>query len=137
MFNAQTDPAGAALKNRAAQTYWDHQMQRAPGGPINSLYNSEWSPFFQALEEAGVDRLADNSVGRKRGMWGGNTAQSTSITPATGEDNSNAFRGNFKASTGGNEIQAALEALRLASTPKQKAGVSDYMQGLQSSSVWR
>lgn len=36
---------------------------------INTLPDSRWDAFFQALDEAGVDRAADESVGARRGMF--------------------------------------------------------------------
>lgn len=91
-FDPVTDPLGISLKERARQQRQLREgvgaLQRgqrelqAPGmglyGPLHSslgtplsgpIPDPQWEGFFQALNEADVDRLADESVGIKRGMF--------------------------------------------------------------------
>lgn len=112
MFDALTDPSGAALKNRAANRRWDYMTGEGFGrSPINSLGNPDWDAMFQAMDEAGVSNMADSSVGQKKGMWSGNVAQ-TGLGAGTGRDNSTAFAGDFSAGVGGHDIEQAIAALR-------------------------
>lgn len=74
MLELDDDPLGIGLQTRAAarrkaaensqptSEWMNHQI----GGPAIS---PAWEGWFQALQEAGVDNLGDNSVGVKRGMW--------------------------------------------------------------------
>lgn len=87
MFNPNTDPLGNGLKSRAAEykNAWQQaadQNARDHGqlvsfGHIGPLSNPAWDGFYQAMQEKGVDRLADSSVGMKKGMFGGFDAPDT------------------------------------------------------------
>ena len=68
MFDSHSDPLGIGLKSRAKQT---RRMQAVPHrrGSMTVLPDPQWEGYFQALSEAGVDNLADSSVGVKRGMF--------------------------------------------------------------------
>ena len=68
MFDSHSDPLGIGIKSRAKQT---RRMQAVPHrrGSMNVLPDPQWEGYFQALREAGVDNLADQSVGVKKGMF--------------------------------------------------------------------
>ncbi len=74
-----TDPLGIGLQARAAdrkraQNAQD-QATMSPGEwnnrPIGPASDPQWDGFFQSLYENGVEGMADNSVGVKKGMWQG------------------------------------------------------------------
>lgn len=94
-FDPATDPLGIALKERArkhreqwkaddARKYQDLQRDsfgtglglfgpsRMPGGSSwlgGPASDPAWDGFFQAMAEAGVDRVGDSSVGADKGWW--------------------------------------------------------------------
>lgn len=94
MFDPSRDPLGLDLQRRAqrykerdkqlAGENWNSIASQNPNigsfGPLRNLSgqlnavsgplpNPEWDGWFQALREQGVDNLADDSVGAKRGLW--------------------------------------------------------------------
>lgn len=75
------DPLGIGLRSRAAQA----KTRRNPTGlgSMGPLGDPQWDAFFQALDENGVDRLADNSVGVKRGMFPQGPPRASTYDPAT------------------------------------------------------
>lgn len=40
-----------------------------------------WEGLFQAMDEQGVEKVADNSVGAARGMWGGGGVSTPTFDP--------------------------------------------------------
>lgn len=101
MFDARTDPLGIGLRSRSAR-YHDEfenlgrQNARAHGQIVSFanpgvLRDPMWDAFHQATMEAGVDNMADNSVGVKRGMWAPSPQVST-VDP-TNPAQSSAVRG--------------------------------------------
>lgn len=70
MFDASTDPGGISLMNRARQNRLEYEQQNR-GRNFGPLSDPRWDGFFQAMNEAGVSRIADNSVGEARGMFPG------------------------------------------------------------------
>lgn len=88
MFNPADDPLGNALMQRAREhrLRWEQEQQAANPyfhlyKPINTLPDDRWGGMFQAMEEAGVSGVADNSVGIKRGMWSGGGATHPTFDP--------------------------------------------------------
>lgn len=87
MFDAASDPLGVGLRSRAAdyKTLWQQtadQNARDHGqlvsfGHIGPLSDPSTDAFFQAMQEAGVDKIGDASTGMKKGMFGGYQAGST------------------------------------------------------------
>lgn len=87
MFDAASDPLGVGLRSRAAdyKTLWQQaadQNARDHGqlvsfGHIGPLSDPRMDGFFQAMQEAGVDKVGDASTGMKKGMFGGSEAPST------------------------------------------------------------
>lgn len=115
-FNAAKDSAGVAIKNRAANQRWNYMTGEGFGrSPINSLgMGSDWEGLFQAMQEMGVDNVADNSVGQRRGMFSGNVAQSKNIAPGQGRDRRDLFAVN-KSGVGGGEMDSIVAGLDRAS----------------------
>lgn len=78
MFDYSTDQNGVWLAQRAAKFRADQEAQARKADPFYDLHKQiggsnptpdrDWDGFFQALREAHVGRLADNSVAVKRGM---------------------------------------------------------------------
>lgn len=62
MFNSATDPLGISLKARAADHRRNYEIQNL-GFNMGPLKDPMWDGLFQAYQEAGVDNLADDSVG--------------------------------------------------------------------------
>lgn len=81
IFNSQDDALGNGLMSRAAAYKNDWNLQakenaRQHGqlvsfGQIGPMGDPRWDAFFQAMDEAGVSKAGDNSMGVKQGMFGG------------------------------------------------------------------
>lgn len=65
----------------SADPFW--RMNRSPQ---TVLRDPRWQAYFQSLSNAGVDRLADSSVGAKRGMWGQQSAGPSTIMDPSIQD---------------------------------------------------
>lgn len=61
------DPLGVGLRARAR----DNARLQNPTGLHEGfvLRDPQWDAFFQAMDEAGVDKVADQSVGERTGMF--------------------------------------------------------------------
>lgn len=70
-WTPQSDPLGNALQQRGVQNYLNSNWSNGTfkpqtiGGPG---MNPQWQGYFQALQESGVNNLADPSVGARHGM---------------------------------------------------------------------
>jgi hypothetical protein len=80
MFDVNNDPLGIALQSRAADKRFRFQQDH-PGSSFGPLPDSRWDGFFQAMDEAGVDGVADSSVGAKKGMWSGKAPMGSTYDP--------------------------------------------------------
>lgn len=58
---AQDDSLGIALKDRARQRRVG-QRNIQPASPFGPLPDPRWDAYFQALDEAGVDRVTDDTA---------------------------------------------------------------------------
>lgn len=67
------DPLGNAVQGRGMQRRFEF-AQEHPGTSFGPLPDPKWEGLFQAMQEQGVDKVADNSVGEARGMWGNGTS---------------------------------------------------------------
>ena len=67
MFDAMDDPLGISLRERARDRRREMEnTQLAAGGrPMAPGLSGPWDAWFQAMDEAGVDELADTSVGMR------------------------------------------------------------------------
>ena len=81
MFNPTTDPLGIGLKARAANQRRDLEVRNL-GHNYGPLSDPAWDGFFQAMNEAGVDNLADNSMGAARGMFSAKPPLPSTFNPA-------------------------------------------------------
>lgn len=74
MWDQSQDPLGIALMGRAKAARDKQHLDSMSN--VNSMQvggpapDPKWDGFFQAMNEAGVTGLADNSVGVKKGMFG-------------------------------------------------------------------
>lgn len=84
MFDARTDPAGASLKARAGARRDTYRYQNL-GKNMGPLSDPAWDGFMQAMGEAGVSGLADNSVGVKKGMFSPGAAYQPTYNPLMGQ----------------------------------------------------
>lgn len=58
-------------------------MSRFTGNPVNNPGMSKlWERWFDTLAEQGVDRLADQSVGERRGMFQRSTGYAPTFDPS-------------------------------------------------------
>lgn len=55
MFNAQDDPLGVGVQQRAKDKHWQQVMQGL-STPFGPLYDPKWDAYFQATEEAAGGR---------------------------------------------------------------------------------
>lgn len=81
MWDAQTDPLGIGLQSRAANRRFTYGVQN-PGSNFGPGHSSAWDGYFQALNEAGVSNLGDNSMGVHRGMFDAKPALPSTYNPA-------------------------------------------------------
>mgnify|MGYP001589202491 CR=1 FL=1 len=92
-FNQGDDPLGIGLQERGRQ----NRERFNQAGQANAAQHGQLVPFslpslsmspsmeglFQAMQERGMDKLADPSVGAARGMWGQNPAVATNAPGQT------------------------------------------------------
>lgn len=76
------DPLGSAVQGRGLQRRFQFQQQH-PGSSFGPLPSAAWEGLFQAMQENGVDKVADNSVGEARGMFGQGGGNHFSALPST------------------------------------------------------
>lgn len=79
MFDYNTDQNGQWLAQRAQQRRAGMEAEARAQDPFYDLHkqiggsnptpDTNWDGFFQALNEAGVDKLSSEEVGAQRGMF--------------------------------------------------------------------
>lgn len=74
------DPLGIDRMARGVNSRFEFQQQN-PGNAFGPLHSAQWDGFFQALQDQGVKRLADNSIGQARGMFPGQEATPNTYDP--------------------------------------------------------
>lgn len=82
MFDAATDPLGIGVKSRGMNRRQQFEMRNL-GHNMGPLADPQWQGLLQALQEAGVSRVADNSVGEARGMFSPSTPYEPTFDPET------------------------------------------------------
>lgn len=87
MFGGASDPdrLGIGLKSRAKRERMSADPREGFGRHVGPLGDPQWAGFFQALQEAGVDRVADNSVGEARGMFPQSAPYEHTFDPMQGQ----------------------------------------------------
>lgn len=91
-WNAQDDPQGVGLRSRAAayKTDWGNAAkenarqhgQLVSFGQVGPISDPKWDAFMQAMDEAGVSKVGDDSMGVEKGMWGAASPGVSTFNPA-------------------------------------------------------
>jgi hypothetical protein len=84
IFDPNTDPLGIGLRQRAGdrQSAYYNENPAARMAHANIFSDPRWDAYFQSLDEAGVSKLADQSVGEAKGMFPASAPAASTYDPS-------------------------------------------------------